>query len=383
MPRTITPEWLYQRLTADEDVRVIDTRPADDFAGWHIPGAENVPFRSSDKLDPSQLQGITVPAEGDLVTVCAKGIGSYAFAEQAVAHLDQEPWVLQDGMEGWSRLYDVLSVPTAATDLEIYQFQRVAKGCLSYLVGGTESHEAVVIDPTRHVDEFQRAAADDHLSITAVIDTHVHADHLSGGRALADAVDATYYLPGAAADRDVDVQFEPLDHLDVLSIGRHDLKAIHTPGHTTDSTSLLLDAEAVFTGDTLFTDSVGRTELQFGDANPTPAARKLFQSVRGSLLTLPDPVTALPGHHRVPAGEALMTNAGTPVSTTIEAIRTDTQLMGEDEDAFAERITDNLPETPPSYARIVKINVGAEAMPGDDDATTIELGPNRCAAEAD
>lgn len=383
MVRTITPQLLYDRLRGEDELHLIDTRPADVHEGWHIAGAVNFPFGEGETVSEDDLEQLDLTGDGDIATVCAKGIGSYRFAKQLEEELGRDVWVVQDGMEGWSRLYDVISIPTASPDVEIYQFQRVAKGCLGYLVCSVDTHEAVVVDPTRHTDEFELVAEDDGMTITHVIDTHVHADHISGGRQLADEVGATYHLPAAAADRDVTYDFDPLEHASVLSVGEVDVKAIHTPGHTSESTSLLVNAEAVLTGDTVFVDAVGRTELQFGEGEAQAGARDLYQSIRRSILTLPDLVTVLPGHQRVTTGDALMADAGEPIATTVGELRTELPLLGLDEGAFVDQITEALPDKPDNYERILSINSGETAPDDEDDATTLELGPNRCAATAE
>ena len=382
MVRTLPPGLLYDQLSNGSEHQLIDTRPAEVFEAWHIPGAVNLPFGPDEDLDAVDVEAVLPEEEIDIMTICGKGISSYAFAESVNEQTGREVAVIQDGMEGWSRLYDVIAIPTAAPDVEIYQFQRIAKGCLSYLICSVDSHEAAVIDPTRHGEEYQMVADDDGMTITHVIDTHIHADHISGGRDLADELDVPYHLPASAIDRDVSISFEPLAHTEVLSLGDVDIKAIHTPGHTTDATSLLIDGEAVLTNDTLFVDGVGRTELQYGDGEATTGAKSLYTSIHRSLLTLPELVTVLPGHQRVAGGEALMVDAGTPISATIERLRTELPLLGIDESTFVDRVTTGLPAKPDHYEEIIAIN-GGEDPEIETEPRELELGPNQCAAAAD
>jgi len=173
-----------------------------------------------------------------------------------------------------------------------------------------------------------------------VLDTHVHADHLSGGRVLADELGVPYYLPAAAAARDVAVDFEPIGRNETLDVGGVELKALATPGHTDDSASYLIGGDAVLTGDALFTGSVGRTELQFSanaeaDSGAADAARRLYDSLHGTLLAAPDDIVVCPGHFAVAnngtTGDAV---PGEPVATTVGVARREIDVLGLDREAF-------------------------------------------------
>lgn len=383
MVKTISPELLRQALAGDDPPVVLDTRAADAFDSWHIPGAVNFPYKPENAFNPNGFTEQTGIDQSDpIVTICGKGKSSYAIGTKLIEAGWTDVTVVQDGMEGWSRLYEVASVPTIATALEIFQIQRVAKGCLGYVIGSPVSGEAFVIDPTRHIEEFEFIAADDDMTITGVIDTHLHADHISGGRALADDRDATYYLPAATAERDISTEFEPLERNEVISLGDIDLKFIETPGHTSDSMSILVGGEAVLTGDTLFLDSVGRTELQFGEADAEEGARQLFESIHGSLLSLPDGFTVLPGHFSPEKVDAI-TAVGSPLRTTIGSLRTDAPLLQLDRSTFVERLQSKLPEKPPNYERMIAINAGNDTPENQEEAIELELGPNRCAISTD
>ncbi len=383
MVRTITPELLRRRLIDGATPVLIDTRPESNFSSWHIPGASNYPFSPEDTLDPDDLHtAVDVDTTDEVITLCAKGKSSTAIARELENAGFEDVHVLQDGMQGWSRLYEVAAIPTVATALEIFQIQRVAKGCLGYVVGAPRTGEAVVVDPTRHIDEFTHVVADDDMDIVRVIDTHIHADHISGGRELADETGATYHLPAEAKARDPAIEYTPLHRNEVVSIGDIDLKAVSTPGHTGESISLLIGGEAILTGDTLFVDGVGRTELQYGDEEAETGARQLYRSIHGSILSLPDGVTVLPGHFNPDTADALE-RVGTPISRPVGELRTEVSLLSVDEAEFVERLVAGLPEKPPNYERMIDINTGADEPAGGEEATELELGPNRCAVEAD
>lgn len=383
MARTITPELLRQQLASDEPPTVVDTRDRASYETWHIPGAKNYPYKPDEPLDIAALrEDLGIEPEEKIVTICSKAKSSSALARALADDGFADVAIVQDGMRGWSRLYEVAAIPTVATGLEIFQVQRVANGCLSYVIGAPRAGDAVVVDPGRHIDEYTAIATGDDLDIVGVVDTHIHADHLSGGRALADEVGAPYYLPATAANRVDDIEYEPLGRNEVLPVGDVDLKAISTSGHTTDSTSLVVGGEAVLTGDTLFVDSVGRTELQFGDAGATEGAEQLYESIHGSLLVLPDGIAVLPGHFD-PEREDAIAGITDPITSEIGTLRTNLPLLQADKTSFVERIVDAAPEKPRNYERVIAINTGQDSPEDSLAATELELGPNRCAVSPD
>ena len=382
MATTISSELVRRRIVSDEPVTVIDTRSADAFDEWHIPGAINVPYAAGDDIDVEEALNGEVSPDDHIVTVCALGESSYAFADLLAAQGFDTVEVVQDGMVGWSRLYEVAAVPTTIPALEIFQIQRVAKGCLGYVVGSPDAGTAVAVDPPRHVEEVTRIAEADEMTITTVLDTHIHADHISGGRALADAVGADYYLPAAVAERGVDLAYTPLDRNAVLTIGAVELKAIHTPGHTTEQHSILVDGEALLTADAVFVDGVGRTELQFDTGSAREGAEALFTSIHRTILAMPDAVQILPGHFS-PEESAAINQTGSPIRTTVKELRTELPLLQRSQLEFVDSITDSLPEKPPNFDRMIAINTGNDEPSDDEEARSLELGPNRCAAAAD
>jgi len=377
MVSEIAPERLADRLDRGEQFTLVDTRPAESYRAWHVQGARNYPFSPGDAVDPDEIAAIL---DGDeLLTICARGVSSFEFAEQ-LDSLGYEVGVVAGGMAAWSQLYETVRFPVG-DEVEVVQVQRRAKGCLGYVVGCRTTGEAAVVDATRHTDEFARAADDAGYAVTHVLDTHVHADHIAGGRRLADEHGVPYHLGDRAAERGVEYEYDALGRNEVLAVGELDLKAVPTPGHTSEMTSYLVDAAAVLTGDTLFVDAIGRTELEFGDESAAEGARLLYDSLHRTLLAEPDSVTVLPGHVAVTAdGRWEHAAPGEPVRATIGGLRRELEVLQLDADAFVERVAANVPEKPPNYETVIGVNRGVEPLPDDAAATELELGPNRCAA---
>ncbi|WP_254546732.1 MBL fold metallo-hydrolase [Halomarina pelagica] len=382
MVKNVTAAELAEKVDADERFTLIDTRPADSFEAWHVRGAENVPYDPREGASEERLNEVDARVDdGPIVVICGKGLTSTPFGFELDERGYDDVSVVTGGMEAWSKLYEVVPVETANDDLVVRQVQRRAKGCLGYVVGSRRTGEAVVVDATRQTDRFKVAAQDAALSIAGVLDTHVHADHVSGGPALAAAVGVPYRLGERARERDVQYEYGPLSDGEIVEVGGVEIEVLHAPGHTTEMVNYLVDGEVLLTGDTLFVDSVGRTELQFGEDDASRGAELLYGSLHETVLELPDETRILPGHVTVTSdGRYENGSPGEPIVARLGDLRADLDLLGLDREAFVERLTENAPEKPPNYETVVAINTGRETVDDEGEATELELGPNNCAA---
>lgn len=382
MFETITARELADRQDSDvEDYILIDTRPEDSYEAWHVEGAKNVTFGPAEILSDDQQEAINELANGrEILIICGKGATSTRLASELDANGFDDVAVVTGGMREWNSLYETARVDTGNNDLVVIQFQRRAKGCLSYLVG-SKSAEAVVIDPTRHTDQYVTTAAEHGMEITHILDTHVHADHISGGRDLAAKLGVPYHLGEQATERDLDYTFEPLSDGETLSVGEYEIEALAAPGHTTEMVAYRVGDEAVLTGDSLFLDSVGRTELEFGEEGAEKGARIQYETLHVTLLELPAELTVLPGHVTV-NNDGTYANAspGEPVGASLSDVRNRLDLVTLDEETFVERMVENIPEKPDNYETVISINLGTESAGSSRDATMLETGANNCAA---
>ncbi len=382
MVKKITAQQLADKIDTDEQFTLIDTRPEDSFEAWHVQDAENVPYDPYEGLRDDQLNEVNALVDGGpLIAICGKGLTSTQFAFDLDEHGYDDISIVTDGMEGWSKLYEVVPIETSTDDLIIRQVQRRAKGCLGYVIGSKESQEAVLFDATRQTDRFKVAGQDAGLSITRVVDTHVHADHISGSPALADEVGVSYHLGDPASERGVEYEYEPLSDGTVIQVGDIEIEALHTPGHTSEMMNYLVDGEFLLTGDTLFVDSVGRTELQFGEDDASHGAELLYDSLHETILELPDDTTILPGHLTVTSdGRYENGTPGEPLEARLGDLRDELDFLEFDRDAFVDRLTEDAPEKPPNYETVIAINTGKEIVEDESEATELEMGPNNCAA---
>ena len=201
-------------------------------------------------------------------------------------------------------------------------FRQYYLGCLShasYLVGDTSTGRAVVVDPQRDVAEYLADAQANGLTILQVLETHFHADFLSGHLELAAATGAVISF---GDEGHADFPIDPMAHGQRLLLGDVVLEIRHTPGHTPESISIVVwehaddvDPWAVFTGDTLFIGDVGRPDLLTSIGwTADGLARRLYRSIRDQLLTLPDSTRVYPAHG---AGSACGKNLSTASQSTI------------------------------------------------------------------
>jgi glyoxylase-like metal-dependent hydrolase (beta-lactamase superfamily II) len=229
-------------------------------------------------------------------------------------------------------------------------------GCAAYLFGcGTLGKCAVVDAHEEDVDAYASFAASKGMRITHVIDTHVHADHRSGGPALAKKVGVPYCLHESA---DVALAFEPLRDGQELDLGNTKVKVLHTPGHTPESVCLVVtdlrrgsDPWFVLTGDTLFVGAVGRPDLP-GSAREN--ASDLFDSIHEKLLTLPDDVEIFPAHF---AGSMCGAGMSGKPSSTIAFEKRWNPLLTKPREEFVAALVDVSPK-PEEMTRILAANRG-------------------------
>ena len=363
---TISREALQGLLDRGAPVTVLDVRPAAERREWALPGSLHVDaYQALRNGDPAALADFHAPDGGVVVTVCAAGKTSLLAAERLRAR-GIDAVSLEGGMRAWSLAWNTAEVPRSGIAATILQVRRTGKGCLSYLIGS--NGEAAVVDASLDPEVYLELVRRRGWRIHFVLETHVHADHVSRARALAANTGATLLLP--ATDR-VSFAHTPLHDGDTVPVGAARLQVLQTPGHTMESACYLLDERALFTGDTLFLAGVGRPDLEATPAETQVRARLLHQSLH-RLLELPGDTLILPCHTSTP-----IAFDGRPLAALLREVRERTELLSVDEARFVSTILGRIPATPPNHHRTVALNEAG--MLPEGDPTELEAGANRCA----
>lgn len=233
---------------------------------------------------------------------------------------------------------------------------------ISYFFGCGGHGKAVAVDVVAgdegwYIEEARKL----NVAITTVFDTHIHADHLSGGRTLAERADADYALHESNAGK-TGYAFVSVQDQEVVLAGNTRIQVLHTPGHTEDSICLLVSdfrrSQApwfVITGDTLFVGSVGRPDLA---GREKEMAARLWQSLHDKLLTLPDDLEIFPGHQ---AGSSCGADISGKPSSTIGFEKRWNRLLSLGKEDFIAAVTTSTPERPLNMERVVAANLGQQA----------------------
>lgn len=352
--------WLEKKM----QVTVLDVRPKSEREEWSIPGSIHADVYDKVKSgETNAFDQIELDIHSPVVTVCAAGKTSLQAAE-ILKDKGFNVYSLEGGMKAWNFAWNRAEITVG--DVKIIQIRRSSKGCLSYLIGS--KNEAIVIDASLDPQVYLDLAKGNGWTIKYITDTHVHADYLSRTRDLAKASIATHVLIDKA---NVEYAYSPIRNGGALTFGNATLEVIHTPGHTLESTSFRLGDDAVFTGDTLFVDGVGRPDLKADQDEVIKKSKLLYASLR-TLLNLHPNTIILPAHlaTAVPFDGRL-------IAETIGKLVNELDMLRMSEDEFVKYTASRIPPTPPNYQTIASLNKqGSYAGYSPAD---LEAGANRCA----
>ncbi|ARK30670.1 MBL fold metallo-hydrolase [Halalkalibacter krulwichiae] len=367
----INVQELTKKILNGDQIFILDVRNTGDFDDWKIEG-ENVHiinkpyFDLIDSLDPIMDQ---LPKGLPIYVICAKGGSSEFVAEQIAEAGYDHVYSIEGGMKAWSEYLEPIKIGDLTGGGTIYQFVRIGKGCLSYLV--ESNGEAAIIDAARMIEPYEQFISEHNLKLTHLLDTHLHADHISGGRTLAEKVGAEYHLPPKDAE-EVTYSYTKLEDGNEIKVGKVLIKAIYSPGHTIGSTSFIVDDQYLLTGDILFIDSIGRPDLA-GKAEDWVA--DLRQTLYDRYKQLADNLIVLPAHYM---GINEMNKDGSVSEELGKLYKENHGLNINDENEFRKTVSENLPPQPNAYQEIREMNMG-KIHPDLEEQREMEIGPNRCA----
>ena len=398
----IDPEELKKKIDNNENIFLLDVRTPQEYEAWRISyeNHNNPKLIPVDRLfmkDPTLLKEI--PKDKEIVTVCAHGNRSM-IAAKILTQLGYSVKSVKGGMAGWNKVYDVAEIPVPKeAPFKIWQIRRISKGCIGYIISSKGDKTATVIDPSREIYEsFLQTAQDNELQITQLIDTHQHADHVSG------IVKLTKTKTPETNMGKTNIFFSSLEEYDSsetelknvryvkdgdkLNVGdKVTLRAIHTPGHTNGSMSFIIEYTPndnnninnkdhvhsyLFTGDTLFVDGVGRPDLR---DEAKKFAELLYDTYHKKILQLPDNTVVLPAHFN---GTSIALKHTVPILETLGTIKKRVKLLSMNKEEFIDYIADTVQPRPGNYKTIISIN--KKMLPYDEiEMADLEAGPNSCA----
>ncbi|MCV9887249.1 MBL fold metallo-hydrolase [Metabacillus halosaccharovorans] len=370
--KAMTSKEVTRKVFDKEALFILDVRNEADFQDWKIEG-ENFGYLNTPYFE--LLDGVeeilgSIPTDREVLVVCAKE-GSSIMVAEMLSEQGVAVSYLKGGMKAWSEHLEPVKIGDLRDGGEIYQFVRIGKGCLSYMV--VSNGEAAIIDSTRMTATYLDFAKEIGATITHVFDTHLHADHISGGRIIAETTGATYWLPPKDAT-ELTFEYSPLEGGNTVTIGNTaiDIHALYSPGHTIGSTSFVVDSSYLLSGDILFIDSIGRPDL-------AGMAEDWVADLRESLYTryreLSEELIVLPAHFMII--EEL--NEDGSVAKKLGTLFAENHGLNiEDENEFRKLVTENLPPQPNAYQEIRQTNMG-KITPNEEEQREMEIGPNRCA----
>lgn len=379
---SLTPAEFYDKILADESLFILDVRNEEEVARWPIEGHRidtlNIPY--FDFFEDEEGNVARLPANRDMLVVCAKGGASQYIAEMLQGY-GIKATNLQNGMIGLGNHYDVRDIVNEKYG-RIVQVARLARGDLSFVV--MSDGQALVVDPLRHIQHYLGLVEEAGAKITHIIDTHAHADHISGGPALSKETGAHYYLHPYDGIHPMDmlpahISYVPLSDEQRFKVGQLEVEVVWFPGHTLGMVNLLVKAPSgesfLFSGDGLFLRSFGRPDLGGKGEAWSPM---LYDSIFKRLpKRVPDDALMMPGHFSI-IGEHQ--GGGRFAARLGKVRRLNEWLQPTPKEEFVRFVLAHLPVFPPQYVEIKRVNLGL-STPTEEEASELELGKNICALE--
>ena len=376
-PPEISPDELARRLDRGEPVQVLDIRAPEKVARGRVEFGAGLDFKAlpgSRLYQLPTLDPLGLNAGAPIAVICGHGNSSKPMTTFLRGN-GLEAYSVVGGMAAWETVYVARSLTPTPSFERVVQLDRVGKGALSYVL--VSDGEALVVDPGRHVDRYDAILKEVAARPIGVVETHMHADYVSGARAAAERWGVPYYLHPDDARSPYDnapgrFKYKAMADGDQLAVGRATLRVDHVPGHTLGSVALVAEDGLALTGDFLFVWSIGRPDL---GGQAAKWAKRSWASLERVRRSWPGDLLVLPAHY---AGESERRADRTVAARFDVVAATNVAAAIQDEAAFLRWVADNTPESPDAYRTIKLANLGLVTL-SDTEAETLESGPNQCA----
>src|SRR6185312_11120025 len=371
------PQELAERLDRGEALEVLDVRATEKVARGHIALGPELEFHAqpnSQLFAMPDVKDLHLDASRPIAVVCNHGNSS----KKTTAFLRErgyEAFSVVGGMAAWETVYVARRLTPTASLSHVVQLDRVGKGALSYIL--VSDGDAVIVDPGRHLERYDAVLTELGATPAAVVDTHVHADYASGAAAAAARWQIPYFLHPDDAISPYDsrpgkITNQALRDGDTIAFGHATLRAVHVPGHTLGSITLIADEGLALTGDFLFVQSIGRPDLA---GRSSEWAKLLWQSLERARREWPGELLILPAHY----SSETERRADRAVAARFDVIAATNLVVAiQDEREFLKWIADHQTSFPEAYRTIKEANLGLVEL-SDADAEVLESGPNQCA----
>jgi glyoxylase-like metal-dependent hydrolase (beta-lactamase superfamily II)/rhodanese-related sulfurtransferase len=365
---------------------MLDVRSPEEFKQWSIEGSKNIP------LDQISSLLYEIPKDKEIVTICPHGnrAGMATFMLQRQGYNVK---TLEEGLKGWSSAFEHSSKEyeiASGQKIKVVQIRKIGKGCISYIVSLTDNNtttnnDAIVIDPVFPIDAYIRIANSEIgniAKITKVFDTHLHADHVSSARELANKTDAQLYVSSYEDylwDRYQKLgqkQFISLQEGDILNIDNIDgkpieLKVIYTPGHTAGGICFLIGEKLLFTGDTLFVDGIGRPDLR---DKAEEFASLLYNTLHSKIFNMQNKKDII----IFPAHTDKILDKDKIISDNLDNIQKKLLILKLDKKDFVRKVSSIIMPTPPQFKEFILMNKGEKTITSVQEIEELEMSTNRC-----
>jgi glyoxylase-like metal-dependent hydrolase (beta-lactamase superfamily II)/rhodanese-related sulfurtransferase len=361
---TIDSDTLRDWLETGRSVNILDVRPLHERLEWFIPGSLHID--AYDKLktnDSNALDGIFLDKKIPVITVCAGG----KMSRVAAGILQKEgynAYSLESGMRSWSLAWNTATLNFKG--FQIVQIRRTGKGCLSYII--VSDNDAIIIDASLPSEVYENIVKQNNWQVKAVMETHIHADHLSRSKQLANQLKVSLLLP---IPNKVRFPYEKLEDDQTIKLGGILIRVMSTPGHSLESVCFLINDEILLTGDTVFTNAVGRPDLKADEEQAKTRAGLLYDSLQ-KIMQLNEAIIVLPAHTNSPVNFD-----GVPIKANLSEIKKSVSILQLSKNDFVKTLLERLPPTPPNHLAIVERNLSGNIS--GVNPIELEAGANRCA----